>query len=336
VKASETTGQLRTRLRRVGLSELAIDAAWPAWWSDEAELSGSARTELRFSLARKLGLDPRSLLEDAEEPRFVWHDEARFKHLTGQGELERSALASFGIALSAVLAGAVSSEFLMTGQSASKLRALALRQGLPYVGLRDLLLLSWALGLPVVHLRVFPGPQKRMAAMAVRAADRCVILLGKDSLYPPHVAFYLAHEIGHVALQHLAASPAIVDMEPDEATVEARDEEEYAADRYALELLTGRPNPIVLPKGGRYSAKELGRVALSASADLHIEPGTLALCFGHATKDWATANAAMRFIYREEKPVWREVNRAALSQLALTEVSDDDRAYVLEVLGEPA
>jgi hypothetical protein len=333
VKPSDSTRKLRTRLRRIGLSQPAIDAAWPAWWSDEAELSGSARAELRFSLARKLGLDPRSLLEDSNEPRFVWHDEARFKNLTSEGEPEQSALASFGMALGSVLAGGVSSEFRLAGQPAAGLRGLVLGQGRPFLSLADLLSLSWALGVPVVHLRILPGPNKRMAAMSVKIGGRCAVLLARDSMFPPHAAFYLAHEIAHIALEHLATNSAIVDLEPAGAIGRPRDQEEHAADRYALELLTGMPDPVVLPTGGKYSAKELGRVARSASSGLHIEPGTLALCFGYATMDWATANAAMRYIYSDEKPVWREINQVAVRQLALNEIADDDRRYLLKVLG---
>ena len=62
---------LKRRLQDVGLSGPAINAAWPRWWSEAAEASSSARAELRFSLARKLGLDPSSLLDESAEPRFV-------------------------------------------------------------------------------------------------------------------------------------------------------------------------------------------------------------------------------------------------------------------------
>lgn len=74
---------LRRRLRQAGLSDPAINAAWPAWWSDAATVSRSARVELRFALARNLGLSPKSLLGDRVE--FVWKDEARFKHLLVKG-----------------------------------------------------------------------------------------------------------------------------------------------------------------------------------------------------------------------------------------------------------
>lgn len=53
---------LRARLRATGLTARVVDAAWPAWWSEEAEDSASAMAELQFTLARKLGMSPSSLL----------------------------------------------------------------------------------------------------------------------------------------------------------------------------------------------------------------------------------------------------------------------------------
>ena len=92
----ESARKLRSRLRELGLSSAAIEAAWPGWWSDEANSSLSAQAELRFGVARRLGLDPRSLLDDREAPRFMWREEARFKHLSGEGELEQAGITSFG------------------------------------------------------------------------------------------------------------------------------------------------------------------------------------------------------------------------------------------------
>src|SRR5258708_31770465 len=98
---------LRRRLRQVGLSDPAVVAAWPTWWSEDADASPSAVSELRFSIARKLGLDPRSLLDSSDGPKFLWRDEARFKHLTGESESELSAITSFGTALAGILITAV-------------------------------------------------------------------------------------------------------------------------------------------------------------------------------------------------------------------------------------
>jgi hypothetical protein len=45
-------------------------------------------------------------LDENAEPRFVWRDEARFKHRTNEGELELAAITSFGKALSSILISA--------------------------------------------------------------------------------------------------------------------------------------------------------------------------------------------------------------------------------------
>lgn len=324
--------RLRQRLKDIGLSGPAIAAAWPTWWSSAAEASASARAELRFSLARKLGLDPSSLLDEGE-PRFVWHDEARFKHLSGEGKLERSAITSFGRALGTVLINSTPGRFPLVDSSALQLRNRLLTAAHPYVGLFDLLSLCWSVGIPVIHLRVYPWPQKRMAAMAVRVADRYAILLGKDSRYPAYSAFYLAHEIGHITRGHLEKDRAIVDLYSAEMGWNSSDREEVDADAFALELLTGMESPKILPSTPRYSARSLARAVLGASTELKIEPGTLALCFGYSTKDWRASAAAMKYIYHKPIPVWERINAFARAQLAMGEVPDDSAEYLEVVLG---
>lgn len=330
---TEDASRLKQRLRTIGLSDPAIDAAWPAWWSEDADASASARAELRFSLARKLGLDPHSLLADSEEPRFVWRDEARFKHLSGEDEREQAAITSFGTALGGYLVSATPPSTTRLEGSAINLRD-AILHSQPYVRLQDLIGLCWSVGIPVVHLRVFPCPRKRMAAMCVRVGDASAIMLGRDSLYPPHVAFYLAHELGHIVLGHLAIQTVLVDLEEGEPRPPYGDPEETGADRFALELLTGEAEPRVLPASDRYTASQLAGAALAASRGLGIEPGTLALCFGYSTGDWARANAAICRVYSSPKPAWTVVNATALGQLDLTRVPDDVQPYLRSVLGE--
>jgi hypothetical protein len=328
---TDETTRLRHRLKEVGLTDTVISAAWPVWWSDDAEASESARTELRFSLARKLGLDPRSLLNDNDQPRFVWRDEARFKHLASEGELELAAITSFGKTVASLLINATRLSAHVQVPGAVELRS-AILGTQPFVRLLDLISLCWSLGIPVVHPRVFPCARKRMAAMSVRVRERDAILLGKDSVYPAHIAFYLAHEFGHIALGHLATEAVLIDLEYTELTFKGDDREEIDADRFALELLTGRARPSVLPKSGAYNAQELARTALSASIDLRIEPGTLALCFGYSTGDWATANAAMKHIYSSPNPAWNEVNGIALEQLQFDRVPDDSLTFLRAIL----
>ena len=88
---------LRRELRRAGITPSAIEAVWPEWWSAEAESSFSARTELRYTVARRLGLSPRYLLDGAAQ--FVWRDEAKFKNLGTTTDHQAIVLTSFGVAV---------------------------------------------------------------------------------------------------------------------------------------------------------------------------------------------------------------------------------------------
>jgi hypothetical protein len=332
--ASESR-RLRARLRALGLSAEAIDAAWPRWWSTEADDSTSARAELAFSLARRFGLEPSSVIEGSDAPRFLWHMEARFKHRSNQSDLELAAITSFGKSVAAALLAATPPpNASIVDTSAGDLRVTILRAGRPYVELGDLLSVTWSVGVPVVHLRLYPLRQKRMAAMTVESGGRSAILIGKNSNYPAPIAFYLAHEIGHIALRHAAGDRLVVDFEATQRTIAGDDEEEKAADEFALELLTGRPRPDVRGIApGRTSARELARVALRSGQRLGIEPGVLAECYGFTTGDWTAASGSLGHIYAQARPIWEDVNAIARRQLALDTIPPDSMEFLEAVLG---
>lgn len=335
---SNESKKLRDRLDTLGLSRAAIDAVWPAWWSDEAEGSPSAQAELRFGISRRLGIDPRSLLGADEEPRFLWGgEEARFKNISNESEIERTGISSFGRAVASIVLRATRSDASdIGGQTPQALREAILASGKPFVDLSSLLALCWGVGIPVIHLRVFPWPQKRMAAMTVRVGDRWAILLGRDSEYPAPIAFSLAHELGHIGLLHLSSDQTIIDFDPLAETLNSDDEEEDTADKFALELLTGRPELEVseAETSAAASPSGLAAVALQEATALQIEPGTLALCFGYSTQKWETANGALKAVYANAAPVWQEVNGVARTQLELEDVPADAARFLSTVLGE--
>jgi hypothetical protein len=294
-------------------------------------------------LARKLGLDPRSLLEDGSEPIFVWRDVARFKHLRRETDRDKAVISSFGAALGGLLISATKSEFSIAGRSATDLRQTILQRK-RFVGLSDLLSLCWTAGIPAIHLRIFPWRGKRMSAMTVRVNDRSAILLARDAQYPAQIAFYLAHELGHILLEHLGSEAVLVDFEAPSSrgsglqtdNVEAPilpDFEEFMADSFALELLTGESDPKVLPMAHAGNARSLADVVLRSAEGLRIEPGTLALCYGYSTGAWNVAIASLKYIYTSVQPVWESINKVALRQLSLDEVHEDLRMYLLSVLG---
>ena len=327
------SGTLRRRLRGLGLSDAAIGAAWPRWWSDEADESRSARTELAFGIARRLGLDPTSLLGD-DTPRFLWREEARFKHLSGEDERVRAGITSFAHAVATNLIAAAPSPTRRFGEvSPAALRAEILESGRAVVDLGAVLEFAWQVGIPVAHLRVFPWEQKRMAAMCVSVGDRAAILVGRDARYPAPILFYVAHELGHIAHGHLAPDWAIVDL-GDELSPSEGDEEEAGADAFALELLTGYPQPIVRARDpASASANSLAQSALDQAQLLGIEPGMLAECYGYSTGDWGLANAALAPIYGRQTEMWKAINDFALHRLDLDALPQEAADFTNVVLG---
>ena len=171
-----------------------------------------------------------------------------------------------------------------------------------------------------------------MHAMVVRVDDRYAILLGRDSRYPAPVAFTLAHELGHVLLGHLEGVPALAELK-DPATATETDDQEYEADRFALTLLTSRPDPDIETSLPDFNAPTLAKAVSRAAPQYKIEPGTLALILAHSRGAWPVAMSALKFIYGSPRPVWRDVNSIADRQLAWDEIPIDAVEYVRSVLG---
>lgn len=315
------------QLRRAGLSRAAIRAAWPSWWNEEAAKSPSGRSELRFALARRLGLSPKPLL--GERVEFIWNDEARFKHLSTEDAVYQAALTSFGMSIGRLLLRASAGRATTTA-GAEILRE-AILAGNQFVDLKSLLATCWALGIPVIHLRVFALEAKRMHAMVTSIGGRFAILLGRDASYPAPAAFALAHEIGHVMLGHLIDVPALVDLD-DPAVARDTDEQEKQANRFALTLLTGSPEPAITTSLDHFNAPTLADAVLKAANEYRIEPGTLALCLAYQRNMWPVAMASLRFVYDQPKPVWREVNKVAELNLAWEELGGDADQYLRTIM----
>jgi hypothetical protein len=327
--ADEATTRLRRALRDAGLSREAVKAAWPSWWTEEAGASKSARTELRFALARNLGLSPRALL--GERVEFIWRDQGRFKSLTSQTDIERAALNSFGTSVGRLALQACPGDAQPPGMTADDLRRMILESS-QVVSLQALIATCWALGIPVLALRVFPLGSKSMHAMVVSWSGRHAVLLARDASFPAPVAFTLAHELAHVALGHVGDASALVDLE-DPATSGSTDQDETAADMFALAILTGTTKPNIQVTRERFGGRQLAEAATREGPPRGIEPGTLALCTGFATGNWAAAMSALAYIYDRAGSVSDAVNRVAAHNLDWAALDDGSSEYLRSVMG---
>ena len=322
------TTRLRRELQDIGIANAAIDAVWPQWWSAEASESLSAQAELKFTIARRLGLVPSSLFDG--NPRFIWRDEARFKSISVENEAERAAITSFGVSVASALIESVEQSDEAGRVPPEELRAAVLRS-FNVVDLGGLLSYCWAVGIPVAQLTVFPLTAKRMHAMSAGTANGRAVLLGRTSTYASQAAYLIAHELGHIGLGHVHGTGGIVEMR-DPLTELADDEEERDADRYALTVLLGSSDALVESDQERYNASQLADAAVRAGRELRIDPGVLALCLGHSTGRWEQTFGALKVLFGERQPVGRDINRVAIAAARDAGVAFGTLEYLRQVL----
>lgn len=321
------SANLRRALKGAGVSPGAIEAVWPEWWTSQAETSLSAQSQLRFSVARRLGLRPTALMRD--EPQFIWTDATRFKNLGDITPSELAATSAFGVALGRLLIStSAPANLALRGYTAEQLRLrVATKHG---VSLATLLTLSWACGIPVVYSFLHTTGKQGASAMSVSQGDRSSVILTRSSNFPAQVAFTLAHELGHIWLGHTDSVPALIDIE--DPLRHERDDEEVAADRFALTLLTGSPEPQVGTPPGDWTATELADAVLREAPVSNIDPGMLALCVGYSTGDWALAMGALKVLGAEEN-LPSELNQLALRLLDTESLSHDTGSFLRRALG---
>ena len=319
---------LRARLRAAGLTTRVVNAAWPAWWSEEAEESASAVAELQFTLARRLGMSSRSLMSDGD-PEFIWFDETKYKNRGTTTDLEAAVLASFSVAVSRDALAATQPSALTLTTDASELRSSLLGRN-EYIGLRELVTLCWGLGIPILNVKIFPLQQKRMHAVTARLGDRYAILVGRQSQFQAQVAFWIAHELGHIARGDVRDAAALMDVE-DPLRSADKDGEENGADAWALELLTGDPGRVVESAAPSYKASDVAAAVLSQASTYRVDPGVLALCLGHNESTWEKVMGALKIL--GESDVGATINLIADRQLDWDELPIDSQAFLRTILG---
>ncbi len=261
------------------------------------------------------------------DARFVWRNEAKYKNLGTTTPAEQGILTSFGVAVGKALIATAPRPSAALPGSPEELRH-AILQSATYVGLSEILVSCWAMGIAVAQLAIFPLKAKRMHAMTVHVGDQYAILLGAKSAYPAQASFIIVHELGHIIGGHLGEAAALLDVE-NPLEIPDRDTEEAEADQYALALLTGYRDLSVLADASQYNASQVASAALKAAPQENIDPGTLALCLAYSTGRWKQSIGALKIIYSDlpAGDVGTFINQVAQTQLDLAGV--DDRAQYL-------
>lgn len=184
----------------------------------------------------------------------------------------------------------------------------------------------WWRGIPVVPLEVLPAPSFQGLACVVEGHP--VILLGHRHDEPGRVAFFIAHEVAHIALGDCSPERPVVDEEDlivDEAEVER------SADRYAARVLIGQDS-IPLLEGADY--KQLAREVAALESETGADASILLFAWAAKTGNYRAATMAVKALYRGSgaRATLREYFDRNVDLKAATET---DRALLRCVYGEP-
>ncbi len=288
-------------VRPLGLTKAQVRGLLPSWWAPELESDPNGVAELGLHLSRRLSLDLPALMGGRLVPKGAVAQVA-YKHRSGV-DPEKFAAASF---IASSLAQAILDAFPVPVRELpadpQSLRAAA--QAAAHeavVGFDALLALCWASGIPVIPLPHLPVGVRKMDGAALRVGNRSVIVIAKRQSSRAWLSFILAHEIGHLALGHIAAGSTIIDVALQDAatyaTESASDAEERDADQFALATLGGPQVEAAIARWSpRDSAPALAVAARKLGQALNVEPGHLVLRHAFESKQWAESANALRFL----------------------------------------
>lgn len=298
------------RVTALGYPRNYVEAQVPRWWSAEANRSASAVLQLELTIARRLGLDMRALLEG----KTTLARRLKAKYKRGRRYTEQDVALSMGVcsALAESIAASIQTPYRAVPQDPSEIRTFLRKQGAKRLSLSALVMYCWYLGIPVVHASNLPTGKPKMDGLVLWAEERPVVVLAKQSQYQAWLLFILAHELGHIARGHLRKGEVIIDE--DFEGDESKDAEEAEADAFALELLNGEASPsynldLSQPR------ISLAREALALGNKLEVDPGHILLVEARRTNRWQEANAALAEYQERTDDARARINTALVEHI---------------------
>jgi hypothetical protein len=228
--------------------------------------------------------------------------DTKYKKTTGTSDEALEIACAIGTRLAQLSATATATPYSQIPKSALDLRLRILDSGAQCVNLKSLLEYSWSIGIPVVFLAKLPnanrhsrGKAEKMHGMTVIYKGRPAVVLAKNAKKTAWLLFILAHELGHIASGHLSEGTSLVDQNVQKNEVDAEEEQ---ANKYAIELLTGRPDYRVVATGTWPSADSLAASSIELGKRDRVDPGHVALNYAHSMGShfWSVAQEALKKI----------------------------------------
>lgn len=324
------------RLSQVGFKrDFVRTAILPDWWADACADDPSILPDIEIRVARFLDVPLSTVRSAGDALRPPSYAGAQLRRVR---DVDRDRLAP-AIHSAIQIAGAVVRNLRATVRESrtgvlpseglawrAQMSRTHLTRSNCAVSLENILADLWERGIPTIPLDVLPAPSFQGAACIVE--DRPVILLGHRNDEPGRIAFWAAHEAGHIAAGDCSPEEPVVDEDDevlDDADIEQR------ADQYAIHLLMG-DNPA--PPVDGTSFKQLAREAAEIERETGADASTVIFSWAARTGDYGKAAMAVKALYRATGGR-RLVREHFERHVDLEDASESDRALLRCVYSEP-
>lgn len=312
---------LYSQLSTVGIVKSFAKKVLPEWWDDEIADSASGLQQAQLYFSRAFNLDIASLQAGQTQPKF--HVVERKFKLSGNVSAEDVSVGAHYVTAIAKLAlQTIARPQSVVPKDPNELR-LHIINKYSCVNLDGILSYCAEVGIPVIHVEKVPG--KKMTGLVARIDGRFAIVISKKG-HPAYQLFYLAHELGHIANEHLTENGFIGDESI--GSNDKNDADEKEADAYAIRLLNGNEVKYTA-QGTALSPKKLFLAAKRKGEEKNVDIGHIILNFGNSQKNMPLANMALREVAGSENGAV-VINQAFFSSLN-EELLSDDQLQLLKI-----
>ena len=291
--AAKPMPSLYRRLKAIGYDRPFVKRTiLPDWWEDKLADDASLRMQMHLRISRRLGLPMRDVADADKTLKLPDVNRVRLKRAKAGTNREEIAPGIVVARRTVALAVAQLQEMpaFPAHLTAANLRASILKN-YPVVDFAGLVKAAWAHGIAVFHFKDWPTNAKKFAGMAYYEGKVPVIVIASGYYAPPRLAYYLAHEIGHVLRGHVKPDGKVL-VDGDLDTVK-EDVEEREADEDAVTILCGKGLP-PLPDAKGITFPKLCAWARMAETKHVVHAGTAALIFGREHKHMPLANMVLK------------------------------------------
>lgn len=336
IVAAVSPKEIYAALSALGIKRAQLHTLLPDWWQESLASTQDGAWEFILLVARILSLDA-SALARGEVKRVGAVTSLAYKHSKQADSSQLTGSTLIAASLAQAVVAAIDRPFRAPSRDPLALHAQVKEVGGGTADFDSLLAFCWESGIAVIPLPHLPVGMKKMDGAALMIGRRPVIIISRRNDSKSWLSFILGHELGHIALGHLAPDSSIIDValqrESTYAAESSSDPQEAQADAFSLAVLGGgNAERAHADWSSRESAVNLAVAAREKATALGIAPGHLILRYAFRTKRWPEAATALRFL-SEDFDAQSLVAAALSAHLQSDALADDLKNLISKVTG---